>query len=135
MLDLAEIALEAAPGTARGLDHDIEDGGMQHGGPVPVAAPRRKSLMRHRASSAPAKRGRMKRALSFSRRTCARVLPTKATKLLPRKNKGRRSAEKARLSRGASPRDQMLPPAHASGAAARSAERARLSALPRGADC
>ena len=38
MLDLAEIALEAAPGTARGLDHDIEHGGMQHGGPVPVAA-------------------------------------------------------------------------------------------------
>src|SRR6202171_6804786 len=38
MLDLAEIALEAAPGAARGLDHDIEDGGMQHGGPVPVAA-------------------------------------------------------------------------------------------------
>jgi hypothetical protein len=34
----------------------------------------------------------------------ARGLPTKATKLLPPKNKGRRSAEKARLSRGASPR-------------------------------
>jgi hypothetical protein len=33
----------------------------------------------------------------------------------------------------ASPRDQMLPPARASGAAARSAERARLSALHRGA--
>jgi len=48
------------------------------------------------------------------------------------KNKGRRSAEKAQLSRGASPRDQMLPPARASGAAARSAERARLSALHRG---
>src|ERR1700675_3855508 len=48
MLDLAEIALEAAPGTARGLDHDIEDGGMQHGSPVPVAALERKSLIRHR---------------------------------------------------------------------------------------
>src|SRR5580692_769134 len=32
------------------------------------------------------------RAISFSRRTCVRVLPTKATKLLPPKNKGRRSA-------------------------------------------
>ena len=42
MLDLAEIALEAAPGAARGLDHDVEDGGMQHGGPVPVAGVRRK---------------------------------------------------------------------------------------------
>src|ERR1700675_4211720 len=49
MLDLAEIALEAPPGTARGLDHDIEDSGMQHGGPVPVAAPRRKSLIRYRS--------------------------------------------------------------------------------------
>src|ERR1700733_2549501 len=38
MLDLAEIALEAAPGAARGLDHDVEDSGMQHGGPAPVAA-------------------------------------------------------------------------------------------------
>src|SRR6202035_4907717 len=47
MLDLAEIALEAAPGAARGLDHDIEDGGMQHGGPVPVAAAWRKSLIRY----------------------------------------------------------------------------------------
>ena len=42
MLDLAEIALEASPRTARGLDHDVEHGGMQHGGPVPVAAVRRK---------------------------------------------------------------------------------------------
>jgi hypothetical protein len=33
-----------------------------------------------------------------------RVLPTKATNLLPPKNKGRRSAEKAQLSRGATPR-------------------------------
>ena len=49
------------------------------------------------------------------------------------KNKGRRSAEKAQLSRGASPRDQMLPPVRASGAAARPAGRARLSALHRGA--
>jgi hypothetical protein len=48
------------------------------------------------------------------------------------KNKGRRSAEKAQLSRGASPRAQMLPPKRASGGAARSAERARLSALHRG---
>ena len=52
----------------------------------------------------PLSRGRMGYALSFSRRMCARGLPTEATKLLPPKNKGRRSAEKARLSRGASPR-------------------------------
>ena len=32
VLDLAEIALEAAPGAARGLDHDVERRGMQHGG-------------------------------------------------------------------------------------------------------
>src|ERR1700740_2937475 len=32
MLDLAEIALEAAPGATRGLDHHVEHGGMQHGG-------------------------------------------------------------------------------------------------------
>src|SRR5580692_2859801 len=50
MLDLAEIALEAAPGAARGLDHDIEDGGMQHGGPVPVAARERKLFIRPRDS-------------------------------------------------------------------------------------
>jgi len=30
MLDLAEIALEAAAGVARGLDHDVDEGGMQH---------------------------------------------------------------------------------------------------------
>ena len=53
MLDLAEIALEAAPGTARGLDHDIEHGGMQHGGPVPVAAAWRKGTF----LSAPATAG------------------------------------------------------------------------------
>ena len=31
MLDLAEIALEAAAGPIGGLDHDVEDGGMLHG--------------------------------------------------------------------------------------------------------
>ena len=30
MLDLAEIALEAAAGAARGLDHDVDSGGIQH---------------------------------------------------------------------------------------------------------
>jgi len=30
MLDLAEIALEAAAGAARGFDHDIDSGGIQH---------------------------------------------------------------------------------------------------------
>src|SRR5438105_693290 len=30
MLDLAEIAFEAAAGAARGLDHDVDKGGMQH---------------------------------------------------------------------------------------------------------
>ena len=32
VLDLAEIALEAAPGPERGLDHDIEECGAMHGG-------------------------------------------------------------------------------------------------------
>ena len=63
-----------------------------------------RSLRELQWSPSPASRGRMVRAASFSRRTRARVLPTKATKLLPPKNKGRRSAEKAQLSRGASPR-------------------------------
>ena len=31
MLDLAEIALEAAAGPIGGLDHDVKDGGMLHG--------------------------------------------------------------------------------------------------------
>src|SRR4051812_17237986 len=30
MLDLAKIALQAAPGAASGLDHDVDEGGMQH---------------------------------------------------------------------------------------------------------
>src|SRR5438552_8587341 len=30
ILDLAEVALEAAAGAARGLDHDVDDGGIQH---------------------------------------------------------------------------------------------------------
>ena len=30
VLDLAEIALEAAAGAARGFDHDVDKGGMQH---------------------------------------------------------------------------------------------------------
>ena len=50
MLDLAEIALETAPGAARGLDHDVEDGGMQHGGPVPVVGVWRKLFIRPRDS-------------------------------------------------------------------------------------
>jgi len=58
----------------------------------------------------------------------AKPIPSFASK----KNKGRRSAEKAQLSREASPRDQMSPPARASGAAARPAGRARLSALHHG---
>ena len=31
VLDLAEVALEAAAGAVRGLDHDVEDGGVEHG--------------------------------------------------------------------------------------------------------
>ena len=31
MLDFAEVALERAPGLAGGLDHDVEEGGVQHG--------------------------------------------------------------------------------------------------------
>ena len=30
ILDLAEIALQAAAGAARGLDHDVHKGGLQH---------------------------------------------------------------------------------------------------------
>ena len=30
MLDLAEVALERAPGLAGGLDHDVEEGGAEH---------------------------------------------------------------------------------------------------------
>src|SRR5258708_12965660 len=33
VLDLAEIALERAAGLARGLDHHVEKGGAEHGGP------------------------------------------------------------------------------------------------------
>jgi hypothetical protein len=62
------------------------------------------TLVRYAHSTSPRTRGEVKRALSFSRRSCARGLPTKATNVLPPKNKGRRSAEKAQLSRGASPR-------------------------------
>jgi hypothetical protein len=32
VLDLAEVALEAAAGAMRRLDHDVEDRGMKHGG-------------------------------------------------------------------------------------------------------
>ena len=32
LLDLAEVAFEAAGGAMRRLDHDVEDRGMQHGG-------------------------------------------------------------------------------------------------------
>ena len=32
VLDLAEIAFQAAAGAARGLDHDVNEGGMQHEG-------------------------------------------------------------------------------------------------------
>ena len=31
VLDLAEVALERPPGLARGLDHDVEEGGAEHG--------------------------------------------------------------------------------------------------------
>jgi hypothetical protein len=51
--------------------------------------------------------GRVKKAISFPRRIRVRVLPTKATVLLPPKKKGRRSAEKAHQSSvlsGARPR-------------------------------
>ena len=63
-----------------------------------------RSLRELQWSPFPAIAGAERKAIPFSRRTCARVLPTKATKLLPPKNKGRRSAEKAQLSRGATPR-------------------------------
>src|SRR5580692_10209614 len=82
----------------------------------------------------PRYRGGGRRERSHSRDAAApEVCRPKPPSFCLQKNKGRRSAEKARLSRGASPRDQMLPPVRASGVAARSAERARLSALHRGA--
>src|SRR5271167_1399130 len=31
MLDLAEVALKAAAGVVRGLDHDVDDRGVEHG--------------------------------------------------------------------------------------------------------
>jgi hypothetical protein len=55
------------------------------------------TLVRSAHSTSPRTRGEVKRAISFSRRSRARVLPMKATKFLPPKNKGRRSAEKAHL--------------------------------------
>jgi hypothetical protein len=30
MLDFAEVALQAAAGAARGLDHDVDEGGIEH---------------------------------------------------------------------------------------------------------
>jgi hypothetical protein len=32
MLDLAEVALEGAPGLLGGLDHDVEERGAEHAG-------------------------------------------------------------------------------------------------------
>jgi hypothetical protein len=78
-----------------------------NGSEAPSPAPPPPQFARCASSSGPPpplSRGRKARAFSFPRRTRVRVLQTKATKLLPPKNKGRRSAEKARLSRGASPR-------------------------------
>ena len=90
----------------------------------------------------PARGEKESRAVPGEQATSALVLATHSrprfarpkprTLLRLKEKEGRRSAEKARLSRGASPRQQMLLPACASGEAARSAERARLSALHRG---
>jgi hypothetical protein len=106
-----------------------------NGNEAPSPAPPPPQFARCASSSGPPpplSRGRKARAFSFPRRTRVRVLQTKATKLLPPKNKGRRSAEKARLSRGASPRSGCCHPSALRAKAARSAERARLSALHRG---
>ena len=96
----------------------------------------RRPLTRRRCahSTSPRTRGEVKQAISFSRCILASEFSARTPRMLlpPNKSEGRRSAEKAQLSRGASPRDQMLPPARASGAAARPAGRARLSALHRG---
>jgi hypothetical protein len=92
------------------------------------------SESRHRPSTHPSPRTRgegaasgaderLTRALVLATQR-ARVLPTKATKLLPPKNKGRRSAEKAQLSREASPRSGCCHPS-----ALRARPRAERSAL------
>ena len=91
-----------------------------------------RSLRELQWSPSPASRGRMARALSFSRRSRARVLPTKATKLLPPK-KGEAERRKGATVSWGHATHRMLPSKCASGAAARSSERARLSALHRGA--
>src|ERR1700683_4823931 len=79
----------------------------RNGNEAPRPAPPPPRVARCASSSGPPpplSRGRMVQAFPFPRRTRARVLPTKATKLLPPKSKGRRSPEKAQLSRGATPR-------------------------------
>ena len=44
MLDLAEVALERARGLARGLDHDIEESGSEHGATgLPAVLPKVKT--------------------------------------------------------------------------------------------
>src|SRR4051795_13240619 len=45
MLDLAEIALEAAAGAARGLDHDVDSCGIQHELPVLIGGNGAKSRL------------------------------------------------------------------------------------------
>ena len=75
-----------------------------------------RSLRELQWSSSPASRGRMARVLPFSRRSRARVLPTKATKLLPPKKRG-----------GGAPKRRNCPvgPRHASDVAIPNALRAR----------
>ena len=75
---------------------------------APRPAPPPPRFARYASSSGPPpplSRGRKARAISFSRRTRVRGLSKrKPRSFCLQKNKGRRSAEKAQLSRGASPR-------------------------------
>jgi hypothetical protein len=91
-----------------------------------------RSLRELQWSPSPASRGRMVQAISFSRYIRIRVLPTKATNLLPPK-KGEAERRKGATVPWGLATHRMLPPQCASGTAARPAGRARLSALHRGA--
>jgi hypothetical protein len=85
-----------------------------------------------RAVPLPRTRGRMSEGV-LATHIAPEVCRPKPPSFCLQKNKGRRSAEKAQLSRGASPRARMLPSKRASGEAARPcAGRARLAALHRG---
>jgi len=99
-------------------------------------ASRRRSLRKVRRPKAafapsPASRGRISALVLATQ--CARGLPTEATKLLPPKKQGEAERRKGATVPWGLATQRMSPSICASGGAARSAERARLSAHHRGA--